>query len=205
MPLSGGMESGGRLRSRSNAFPLVGQHLRVACAQCHKPTGPSGAIQFTRLSFGSCASCHRDPHLGRFPQSCETCHTVSGWASGAASRFDHAATRFPLKGKHAALACAKCHDGPTATGRRSFHPANFQRCSDCHQSVHNLGQRRSSNLQCEQCHVETGWKEGPARTFNHAQTGFALKGRHSTIACNECHGQAGRKQYQANLCGSREP
>ncbi len=187
------------------AFPLVGKHANVACSQCHTRTGPRNTVQFARLSFGTCATCHQDPHGGRFEKSCESCHSPAGWKSGAASRFDHQSTRFPLKGRHASLACAKCHSNSATTARGRFRPTRFQLCSDCHMNVHKTGliQRRNS-VSCEQCHVESGWKDGAAGTFSHDDTGFPLRGRHKNLPCKTCHGQRAPRTGSVSLIRSGE-
>lgn len=44
------------------------------------------------------------------------------------------------------------------------------------------------NIPCETCHTIAGWKVIPGKIkFNHAQTGFPLRGRHTTVACRDCH------------------
>ncbi len=169
-------------------FPLTGSHAQVECGKCHRATGPQQSVQFTGVPSASCSSCHSDPHAGKFKNPCESCHTTTGWSAGAASRFDHRTTNFPLKGKHATVLCAKCHGG-AATGKERFRIREFQRCADCHRDPHR-GRfvPAGSSVPCEQCHVETGWKTGPAGTFDHDKTRFALRGKHQTGACDGCHG-----------------
>ena len=91
------------------AFPLRGRHETVACARCHR-----GSPVQVRLEFGRCAACHADVHRAQFKEDCASCHTETGFRSVP---FDHAArTRFALTGRHATLACARCHAGAaTAT------------------------------------------------------------------------------------------
>src|SRR5436309_9425479 len=44
------------------------------------------------------------------------------------------------------------------------------------------------NFSCETCHTTADWKVIPSKIkFNHAQTGFPLRGRHSAVACRDCH------------------
>jgi hypothetical protein len=44
------------------------------------------------------------------------------------------------------------------------------------------------NLPCTTCHTTADWKIIPNKIkFNHAQTGFPLRGRHSMVACRDCH------------------
>ncbi len=41
---------------------------------------------------------------------------------------------------------------------------------------------------CEECHVADSWKEMPVPAkFNHARTGFTLKGQHGQVKCTDCH------------------
>src|SRR3990172_3508458 len=92
-------------------YPLTGLHAQVACEKCHTP-GPRAEARLTGLAFSSCKDCHQDPHRGSFAQTCETCHSTSGWKGVRISgSFDHSKTDFPLVGKHAAVGCVDCHDG----------------------------------------------------------------------------------------------
>jgi len=44
------------------------------------------------------------------------------------------------------------------------------------------------NVPCERCHTAQDWKVLPAKIgFNHAQTGFPLRGRHTAVGCRDCH------------------
>ncbi|MEQ1501185.1 MAG: hypothetical protein ABMB14_03095 [Myxococcota bacterium] len=83
-------------------FPLKGEHLAVACNQCHTTAGV-----FRGLT-GTCATCHAEAGLtahGDFGP-CEKCHTPAGFAP---SSFDHASVGFPLTGRHAEAPCQDCH------------------------------------------------------------------------------------------------
>ena len=44
------------------------------------------------------------------------------------------------------------------------------------------------DVPCANCHTTADWKviQGKVK-FNHAQTGFPLRGRHTTVACRDCH------------------
>ncbi|MEZ5420886.1 MAG: cytochrome c3 family protein [Vicinamibacterales bacterium] len=70
--------------------------------------GPLAAVHFTATPR-TCVTCHADVHLGQVAQTCESCHSVSLAKFAVAPTFDHGRTRFPLGGKHAPVACAKCH------------------------------------------------------------------------------------------------
>jgi hypothetical protein len=174
-------------------FTLTGRHLQVECAKCHKrPGGPETPMQFAKMEFSRCSSCHADPHGGRFTQPCDQCHATSGWKEGAARNFNHASTRFPLAGKHATVRCEQCHapsNGPNGTrGSQTFHIVKFSQCNDCHADPHK-GQftRNPATSTCASCHTEAGWKEGKAKSFDHSTTKFPLRGRHGTVPCARCH------------------
>ncbi|MFN7955168.1 MAG: cytochrome c3 family protein [bacterium] len=170
-------------------FPLTGGHADVACAKCHA----QGRFKDTPLA---CASCHSDPHQGQFkdargaPQACSSCHDDLSWKT---TRIDHATTRFPLAGKHAEVACAKCH----AEGRFAGAPLD---CASCHEDRHQ-GQFREVNgalTPCSACHGDSGWK--PAR-IDHAKSRFPLTGKHVDVTCAKCHGD-GRFRPLATACVS---
>ncbi len=175
-------------------FLLTGRHIQVECAKCHKrPGGPESPMQFTKMEFSRCNSCHADPHAGKFTQPCDQCHTTAGWGEGAAKNFNHASTGFPLVGKHATVRCEQCHAPSRTTGgnRVSFHITKFSQCNDCHADPHK-GQftRNPATATCAACHTEAGWKEGKAKVFDHNTTKFPLRGKHAALACARCHNGA---------------
>lgn len=152
-------------------FPLLGGHAGVKCASCH--VKPAGEV---RLS-DSCAACHAatDPHKGHLGQACADCHVVAAWK--APIRFDHALSRFPLLGKHAALQCAACHADRTYTAKGTA-------CAACHADTHHKGTLGTPSA-CETCHNARDWK---AWTFDHDhQTRFGLVGGHQGLICAACH------------------
>ncbi|HMK39756.1 MAG TPA: cytochrome C, partial [Bacteroidota bacterium] len=76
-------------------YRLTGKHVLVECARCHKPLPDDvHTVKYSGIAFDRCSSCHADPHRGRFQKPCESCHATSGWETGAARNFDHAATKF---------------------------------------------------------------------------------------------------------------
>jgi hypothetical protein len=91
-------------------------------------------------------------------------------------RFDHAATAFPLRGKHREARCDGCH----ATKR--YKPTN-RSCHGCHQQDDEHGGRFGTA--CDSCHGTDAWS---TTAFDHARkTGFPLLGRHARVACADCH------------------
>jgi predicted CXXCH cytochrome family protein len=173
-------------------FRLSGKHLNAKCEGCHPPaTQPGVPVRFAGLQFAACSSCHTDPHRGKFQKPCESCHSTLGWQT-AGQNFNHASTRFLLRGRHAQIQCGQCHGKSSAGGTSPksdrFHITKFQACSDCHVDPHG-GQfaKRKAGGTCESCHNEQGWREGMTKTFNHATTQFPLRGKHATIDCARCH------------------
>jgi Cytochrome c7 and related cytochrome c len=151
-------------------FPLTGAHAQVACARCHKNN------QFTRIPHQSCASCHADPHAGRFGSRCEQCHTTARFKPAKLEHFNHDRTRFPLTGRHRNVACANCHR-PGAK-----HTDAPQQCAACHRDPH---AGRLGNT-CERCHTTAGFKN--VASFDHDKTRFPLRGAHAREKCETCHG-----------------
>ena len=149
-------EARSRFDHSKAAFQLTGAHRTVACAKCHVNQ------VFKGLKFAQCIDCHKSPHRQPMGNACTSCHTNDSWKT---QRVDHARTAFPLKGKHAALACAKCHTQPPLQAA-----LKFDRCATCHQDPH----RGAFKQDCSSCHNETGFGRG---TFDHATgTRFALTG-----------------------------
>ena len=56
----------------------------------------------------ACGDCHKDPHQGRFGETCTKCHTEVDWktvvAGSTESRAFHDKTRYPLRGAHVQVA-----------------------------------------------------------------------------------------------------
>jgi hypothetical protein len=180
-------------------FPLKGKHASVKCEGCHKSTrNPvTGKVtqSFAVIRFQKCADCHADVHRGEFAGrpdkgTCESCHTEKGFAP---AQFVHATTRYPLKGKHENLACAKCHPAATndPAGRRvppNFRVKEFNECGDCHTDAHaRQFVRRASKGACEECHGVEGFAPARFAVIDHQKSRFPLAGGHLAVACARCH------------------
>ncbi len=168
-------------------FLLTGLHQKVECGKCHKKD-TANMTRFTGLQFASCSACHRDPHTGRFKESCESCHNTNGWTQVAPGHFDHATTRFPLRGRHATVKCEQCHGGRKGTPAVNLKIANFSRCTDCHADAH-AGQfaDRPDRGACESCHTVDGFAPSTFAVEQHQHTHFALSGEHLAVPCRACH------------------
>ena len=183
-------------------YRLTGRHVQVDCGRCHRPMANDvRTVKYTGIEFDRCSSCHTDPHRGRFQKPCESCHATAGWQAGATKNFDHAETKFPLRGRHAGVRCEQCHlpvRGADGKMQQNFAVKNFQRCTDCHADPHRgeFAQMKEKGS-CESCHSEEGWTQN---RFVHATARYPLKGKHEKVECGKCHGTV-----TVNAQGKRVP
>lgn len=176
-----------KLVHQQGRFPLVGVHLSINCAQCHKG--------YNNLNFqplgASCYSCHsadynnaKNPNhiVSGFSIDCESCHSINGklWT---AQNFQH--DFFPLTGGHKLDNCFACHKQGSFAGLSkvcvSCHLANYNNTINPSHVVLGFG------TDCQICHSITAWH--PAN-FNHDQAFFPIysgshNGRWNT--CADCH------------------
>jgi hypothetical protein len=172
------------------AFPLLGTHADADCTSCH---GPGGVLVVPAPAApDDCVSCHQadyhDEHAGSgFPTSCLDCHDQNDWDDAS---IDHAAfsSGFELLGRHAEAECVTCHTVPDF-GMLFAAPADQNDCVVCHRTEYD-GEHTGSGipLDCASCHTETTWQ---GATFDHASTGFPLRGAHDLGACTSCHAEGG--------------
>lgn len=153
------------------SFQLTGQHVGLACVQCHLNARGLGDFAVT---WQDCYSCHHadEPHEGRFGFECSQCHTAEGWTPAT---FDHNLAAFKLDGEHQEVACESCH----VNGQFSGTPMD---CYSCHQQddEHN-GQ---FGTDCAACHDPSDWEDAD---FDHSFSNFPLTGAHVGVACESCH------------------
>jgi hypothetical protein len=90
--------------------------------------------------------------------------------------------------------CEKCHSSFSKTQQS-------QLCADCHEDIkQDLATKKgyhginvlASKQACKQCHTDHRGRDASIipldkQTFNHQQTNFSLKGKHTSIACQSCH------------------
>jgi len=171
--------------SRSR-FPLLGKHRQVECVQCHR-----GANFREPLAFQKCTDCHRpDPHGGQFANraggiECSNCHTADTFKPSTFGRNEHAATAYPLEGKHATLRCTQCH---IPKGRATVYAIRFRNCTDCHVDQH-AGQFTGFPYlnRCQDCHNLERFRPSTFRLHKHNETAFPLSGGHIATPCVDCH------------------
>ena len=216
---------GGRdaFEHRHTGFALDGKHAGLRCDACHKPAlvraddvrrAAHLALERTYLGLSRrCADCHADAHHGQFAtddrgSDCTRCHSTAAWKP--ASRFDHAATRFSLEGKHTGVACSLCHHAESESGAkvasetagafRRYKPMSLD-CSGCHTDVH----KNRFGSDCRRCHSAAGWKELALGSFDHGRTRFPLEGEHLRVACSRCHWSenAAGKKVEPGATGAR--
>ena len=173
-------------------FPLTGAHLKVLCAKCHLDPRVATTVdakglpvaQWKPLPHDACISCHKDQHEGRFKDACAKCHTTAGWKVFNKTSFNHDMTKYPLRGKHAAVDCAKCHDPKKAASAKPL----FAACTSCHKDIH-AGKATLLGLvvDCASCHTVEGFDRPSYTAAAHAQSKFPLVGRHAATECQKCH------------------
>jgi hypothetical protein len=176
-------------------FPMSGGHTGLACRKCHTRLGPGDApasaepaapprpagAPRTRavVDFGglkpACIGCHKDQHKGEFGQACDGCHRT---ATFKAAGFTHPRAAEFFAGRHAGVACVKCHVRPGAAAAK---PPSMA-CARCHADPH-LGQVGGD---CERCHAIDAAKFAPVK-FSHATGRFPLTGKHGPLPCAKCH------------------
>jgi hypothetical protein len=170
-------------------YPLLGKHATVECTQCHV-----GGNFKKPLVFQKCMDCHKpDPHSGQFAKradggECASCHTVEGFKPANFGLKEHAATAYPLQGKHASLQCSQCH---IPRGKDTLFKIKFQHCTDCHADQH-AGQFAKAPYfnDCERCHNLEGYRPSTFTLARHKQTRFLLTDGHIAVPCGDCHKQS---------------
>ena len=152
-----------------NAFPhealgfsLKGHQLTAAreaftCRDCHQE-------DIKTFAPDTCDSCHRQmdiaftqAHVLSFGTDCLACHDG---VDRFGSDFKHSAFAFQLNGKHADVACTKCHlDARTVADLQSAP----QDCFSCHQQDDEHDGRFGQD--CAACHNPNGWETASLTTI----------------------------------------
>lgn len=173
-------------------FPLVGKHEGLACRKCHTSITTDNVPLARRVvdfagASAVCASCHKDQHKGEFGSLCDACHRP---ATFKAAGFVHPGPQELFGGRHAAVACVRCHvrgplgastaSAPAPAAARAKVPPTA--CAGCHTDVH-LGQVGTA---CDACHAVAAARFAPVR-FTHDRAAFVLTGRHRSLDCAKCH------------------
>ena len=170
-----------KIRTNHPGLSLAAGHARVACRACHDRGNDKPPSRGSR-----CESCHRPVHLAKFGARCETCHASIKWVglAEAVGRDNHGKTRYPLAGRHQAVACAQCHPASRPVAQR-FRQLAFAACTACHADSHRGEFARNND--CAQCHRVDGFAPTTFGFVEHGRTRFALEGKHVAVPCSSCH------------------
>ncbi|MBI5650510.1 MAG: hypothetical protein HZC40_08725 [Chloroflexi bacterium] len=154
----------------------------LTCRACHT-FAPTRATE-TLAVRAACVSCHTRAdarfvaeHRAAMGEQCLACHDGTDRLRG----FDHNQV-FALDGKHATVACSKCHIANHFRGTP-------RECVQCHAdpAIH----RGQFSNACAACHTAAGWR--PARLIRHS---FPLDHGGKPAACQVCH----PANYGTNTC-----
>ena len=167
-------------------YPLLGKHATVSCSACHIKDDFK-----KQIPFANCKDCHTpDPHKSQFdgrPKKgdCAECHTVDAWKPSSFGVKEHDTSKYPLKGKHIKVNCAKCH---IPAGRDTIYKVKFDFCADCHKDPHdNQFAVAPFQNRCEDCHTVKDWHQTTYTIAKHRSSRFPLAGAHAAVACADCH------------------
>jgi nitrate/TMAO reductase-like tetraheme cytochrome c subunit len=165
------------------------------CTQCH--------VLNKKETTSKCLKCHveiqqlinqrKGYHSSQEAKAkeCASCHGEHFGLDFELTRFDkdkfnHDLSGYTLEGKHAQLACAKCHNKDLIVNEISQKKEHTYlglgtECLSCHQDFH---QSTLSN-DCLSCHNQEVFR--PTTGFDHAQSNFPLIGKHQEVDCSKCH------------------
>lgn len=169
-------------------FSLTGAHIKMDCFKCHpsEKRNSKDFIKFKNVNFSTCASCHKDPHQGKFGANCQSCHSTNSFQQINSGSFDHNKTKFSLAGKHKSVKCDNCHKEGLNKKLK------FDNCNDCHSDYHKgtfVTNGTVSN--CNQCHTESGFTPSTFGVEQHSTAAFKLTGMHLAVPCISCHNKDG--------------
>ncbi len=174
-----------KFRHEDAQFPLAGAHDKVDCDKCHPPVTSSdlGILRYKGLEYGSCLSCHEDPHHDKFGENCTDCHNESDWRQVPEDKLEHAKTGYLLEGMHSSVKCDKCHRTD-----RYLDPIDSSKCTGCHDDKH-FGQfaDRTDQGECDACHSIDGFMPAQYDLTEHQQSRYPLELSHAAVPCNACH------------------
>jgi hypothetical protein len=190
---------------RASAYPLLGKHASVKCADCHTSTvvgasaGRGDKLVELRPAHDACGDCHLDAHAGQLRGrpgggACESCHRVDGWAPSTFDAARHAALRFTLAGRHAKAECSSCHSarrtdlaplpaGVTLGSAAVLLVGVETECAACHYDPHEGMPAKG----CRDCHDLDGFRPSTVDVAMHDRFRYPLEGAHRATPCALCH------------------
>ncbi len=179
---------------KKTGYVLAGKHAQISCNKCHTATRKGKYVRPNDTRYfsnsNSCVSCHKkdDVHFytGDYAKKdCGSCHGLTTWKKDV--KFDHFKdTQYELIGKHKTTSCAKCHVPSKDKPIYKWPNLKKQQCLSCHEDYHKKNINLPIKNDCLKCHAPTQetWK---IPEFNHAITGYVLKGKHAALKCTDCH------------------
>jgi Cytochrome c7 and related cytochrome c len=199
-PLSRAHQSLSGLTNCTTCHELSKGKPTFRCIECHREIGSRIAAH-----KGLHASFDIEPGSS---QKCRRCHSEHNGEDFVLIKwdiktFDHKKTGYPLLGKHAGLACNKCHSAAhvSASERATIRVKDLNRtflgvspaCVTCHQDPH----KNRLGPDCLQCHNFSDWKAVKVGKFDHSKTRYPLTGLHARVPCQQCHtaGRDGKPRY----------
>lgn len=183
-------------------YKLEGAHSKTTCSQCHRKSNITNADLKNRKQTylglqTDCLHCHDDYHMKTLAANCMNCHSFESFKQ--LPNFSHAATSFPLLGKHSEVSCEKCHPTVSQNNKdiKVFKGIKFDKCTDCHKDVHN----NKFGPDCKKCHTEQSFHVIKSiQGFDHSKTGYKLEGKHLNVACKKCHPAKYTQPVAHQLC-----
>jgi hypothetical protein len=199
-PLSRAHQSLSGLTNCTTCHELSKGKPTFRCIECHREIGSRIAAH-----KGLHASFDIEPGSS---QKCRRCHSEHNGEDFVLIKwdiktFDHKKTGYPLLGKHAGLACNKCHSAAhvSPSERATIKVKDLNRtflgvspaCITCHQDPH----KNRLGSDCLQCHNFSDWKVVKIGKFDHSKTRYPLTGLHARVPCQQCHtaGRDGKPRY----------
>ncbi len=182
-------------------YERLGKHLELSCSECHENADIEVLAEGDRRFVGldkACSTCHEDPHEGKLPNDCTTCHSQEGFET---RQFEGHDQWLALTGGHATASCLDCHAEGEQHALDIVLRGNSARrsCADCHESPHTEAfvraeaeaTGRSADTSCRSCHESehTSFRaeELELELWQHTASGFPLAAPHAEVACEDCH------------------
>lgn len=170
-------------------YDLVDAHADINCVDCHNRDFIENIelLEKEQTYLGlnqSCLTCHNDYHQGSLGEDCASCHNMIDFSDPV--YFDHQETDYPLKGAHQDVECVACHEMTIKNGLdyQVYTDIEHHDCVVCHENKH----QEELDQYCSTCHTTTSFGDFVGSTyFNHSNTDFELKGKHSQVGCFICH------------------
>ena len=162
---------------------LTYQQTSLLCGDCHNGINQTNINTLQTFNQQSCINCHTRQdvdfmakHQAEYGPACLDCHD----GKDRMRDFNHAVF-FPIDGRHADLACVRCHQ---MQGEIPHFKNTPSECWQCHAEpqIH----AGFFGLKCERCHETSGWT--PALLHSHDfPLEHGLEANSPPTDCQVCH------------------